>query len=246
MVSTLLLTTYIPYSIQRAYIHNCTCIHTYIHIYLHIFIHAYIRMKMFIHTHYILHAYIHTYMCLPIIFLPVDLSVLYTTSLPPSLCRYKLVQLCWPGASTMFDVGGNKGYLGALFLALWFMRMMLMRMIMIDTLLDVCMYCMYVCTDRCMYIHLYVQMYVCIVCVCTWLRARRNLFETSFLKLSVCMYVCMYVCRGGNGLRMNPSVVFEQATKLNTWKNSRNPAGYCKVCMYSMYVCMHACYDCDR
>lgn len=66
---------------------------------------------------------------------------------------YKLVQLCWPTASIIFDVGANKGYLGSLFLALW----------------------------------------------------------------------------GGNGLGISPAVVFETATKLNTWKNSRNPAGYCRV-----------------
>ena len=219
--------------------------HTYVHSYISTYIYTCIHTNEDVHTYTLYTSCIHNYIHVSAYNIPPCGPICSVHYLPPSLCRYKLVQLCWPGASTMFDVGGNKGYLGALFLALWFM-MMLMRMMMIDTLLDVCMYCMYVCTDRCMYIHLYVQMYVCIVCVCTWLRARRNLFETSFLKLSVCMYVCMYVCRGGNGLRMNPSVVFEQATKLNTWKNSRNPAGYCKVCMYSMYVCMHACYDCDR
>ena len=54
----------------------------------------------------------------------------------------------------------------------------------------------------------------------------------------VCMCVCMYVYRGGNGLQVSPSVVFEHATRLNTWKNSRNPAGYCKV-QYIVYVCIH-------
>ena len=32
---------------------------------------------------------------------------------------YKLTHLAWPQASTIMDVGSNKGYLGALFLGLW-------------------------------------------------------------------------------------------------------------------------------
>lgn len=34
---------------------------------------------------------------------------------------------------------------------------------------------------------------------------------------------------GGNGLGLSPAVIFDHATRLNTWKNSRNPAGYCKA-----------------
>eukprot|EP00597_Dinobryon_sp_UTEXLB2267_P009179 CAMPEP_0170085326 /NCGR_PEP_ID=MMETSP0019_2-20121128/20242_1 /TAXON_ID=98059 /ORGANISM="Dinobryon sp., Strain UTEXLB2267" /LENGTH=432 /DNA_ID=CAMNT_0010301741 /DNA_START=285 /DNA_END=1583 /DNA_ORIENTATION=+ len=33
---------------------------------------------------------------------------------------------------------------------------------------------------------------------------------------------------GGNGLQVSPAVIFEEATRRNTWKHSRNPAGYCK------------------
>jgi FkbM family methyltransferase len=65
---------------------------------------------------------------------------------------YKLVQLTFPEAKTIFDVGGNKGYLGSLFLSLW----------------------------------------------------------------------------GGNGLKTSPLELYQLAQSLNTWKNSRNPGGYCR------------------
>jgi hypothetical protein len=65
---------------------------------------------------------------------------------------YKLAQLTFPEANLIFDVGGNKGYLGSLFVALW----------------------------------------------------------------------------GGRGLKFNPALLYEQATKSGVWKGSRNPAGYCK------------------
>jgi FkbM family methyltransferase len=65
---------------------------------------------------------------------------------------YKLAQLSWPEVKNVFDVGGNKGYLGSLFLTLW----------------------------------------------------------------------------GGGGLSSSPADVFAHATRLGTWKGSRNPAGYCR------------------
>lgn len=65
---------------------------------------------------------------------------------------YKLAQLAWPQAKVFFDVGANKGYLGALFLSLW----------------------------------------------------------------------------GGGGLKASPAELFAIAKRINAWKGSRNPAGYCR------------------
>jgi hypothetical protein len=65
---------------------------------------------------------------------------------------YKVVQLAWPSARNFIDVGGNKGYLGSLFLSLW----------------------------------------------------------------------------GGNGFQLAPVDVLNAATRLESWKGSRNPAGYCQ------------------
>ncbi len=65
---------------------------------------------------------------------------------------YKVVQLAWPEARSFMDIGGNKGYLGSLFVSLW----------------------------------------------------------------------------GGGGLNVAPIDVFELSKKLQTWKDSRNPAGYCR------------------
>lgn len=65
---------------------------------------------------------------------------------------YKLAHLGFPEAQSIFDIGGNKGYLGSLFVALW----------------------------------------------------------------------------GGGKINVAPINVFNIATKLDAWKNSKNPAGYCK------------------
>jgi hypothetical protein len=50
-----------------------------------------------------------------------SLTVLHPPAYPPTHTtrRYKLAQLAYPSASTILDVGGNKGYLGSLFLSLW-------------------------------------------------------------------------------------------------------------------------------
>ena len=65
---------------------------------------------------------------------------------------YKVVQLGWPDARNILDIGANKGYLASLFVALW----------------------------------------------------------------------------GGNGFSMAPIDIFNAAKRLDSWKDSRNPAGYCQ------------------
>jgi FkbM family methyltransferase len=65
---------------------------------------------------------------------------------------YKMAHLSYPDARVIFDIGGNKGYLGSLFLTLW----------------------------------------------------------------------------GGGGINCSPVDILNTATKLGTWKNSRNPGGYCR------------------